>query len=258
MKRPDVSKWLLRTHNINTWTNAQTANAAIGQGYVLVTPLQLATFLCAVANGGTVYQPRLYTKVVDYQGNVIAEPPAGVVYNTLGVKPAQLKAVQEGMNKVVEEEGGTGYLYARIPGGPHLAGKTGTAQAYRRVDGVRKQDLKTWFYCYGPYEDPRYVTCVVVEGGQWGGTAAAPIAGNIMKQLFAMDAGTPVNVTALQPVVGNFKGVTDVETHDDTTPAAGATTGPAGASADTGDDNTPQPDAPPSLPMRATNTKGGH
>ncbi len=253
MKRPDVSKWLLRTHNINTWTNAQTANAAIGQGYVLVTPLQMATFLCSVANGGTVYQPRLYSRVFDYQGNVVAEPPAGVVYNTLGVKPGQLKAVQEGMYKVVEEQGGTGYLYARLPNGPHLAGKTGTAQAYRRVDGVRKQDLKTWFYCYGPYEDPRYVTCVVVEGGQWGGTAAAPIAGNIMKQLFAMDAGTPVNVAALPPVVGNFKGVTDVETHEETAPAASPT---AGAGADTGEENTPQPDAPPSLPMRS-NSKGG-
>ena len=249
MKQSEVSKRLLKLHEINTWTNAQTANAAIGQGYVLVTPLQMATFLCSVANGGTVYQPRLYSKVIDYQGNVIAEPPAGVVYNTLGVKPAQLKAVQEGMYKVVEEEGGTGYLYARIPNGPHLAGKTGTAQAYRRVDGVRKQDLKTWFYCYGPFEDPRYVVCVVVEGGKWGGTDAAPIASSIMKQLFAMDAGAPVNVAALAPVQGNFKGVVDPEMHDDSSsPAAAA----AGA-----DDSTPQPDAPPSLPMRNGSTKGG-
>jgi penicillin-binding protein 2 len=250
MKKPDVSKWLLRTHNINTWTNAQTANTAIGQGYVLVTPLQMATFLCAVANGGTVYQPRLYSKVVDYQNNVIAEPPAGVVYNTLDVKPAQLKAVQDGMYKVVEEEGGTGYATARLPNGPNMGGKTGTAQAYKRVDGERKQDLKTWFYCYGPFENPRYVTCVLVEGGTWGATAAAPIASNIMKQLFAMDSGTIVNASFLQPVQGNFKGVSDVETHDDSAPAAGA------AAADTGsDDNNPQPDAPPV--MTRPTTKGG-
>jgi penicillin-binding protein 2 len=254
MKKPDVSKWLLRTHNINTWTNAQTANTSIGQGYVLVTPLQMATFLCSVANGGTVYQPRLYSKVVDYQNNVLAEPPAGMIYNTLGVKPSQLKSVQEGMYKVIEEEGGTGYASVRLPNGPNMGGKTGTAQAYKRVDGVRKQDLKTWFYCYGPFEDPRYVTCVLVEGGTWGATAAGPIASSIMKQLFAMDAGNIVNVSFLQPVQGNFKGVTDVETHsDDSTPA---TTGAAAATG--GDDNTPQPDSPPSpSSSRASNTKGG-
>jgi penicillin-binding protein 2 len=250
MKQPDVAARLLHAHEINTWTNAQTANAAIGQGYVMVTPLQMATFLCAVANGGTVYQPRLYSKVVDYQGNVIAEPPAGVVYNTLGVKPAQLKAVQEGMREVVEEEGGTANLTAQIKGGPQLAGKTGTAQAYRRVDGVRKQDLKTWFYCYGPFESPRYVVCVLVEGGTWGGTAAAPIASTIMKRLFAMDAGNVENVAYLPPLVGNFKGVTDVETHtdDSTKPAT------PGTSADTGgdEDNNPQPDSPPAASGRSS------
>jgi len=252
MKEPDVSKWLLKTHNINTWTNAQTANTSIGQGYVLVTPLQLSTFLCAVANGGTVYQPRLYSQVVDYQGNVVAEPPAGVVYNTLGVTPAQLNAVRQGMYKVVEEDGGTANV-AKLPNGPHLAGKTGTAQAYRRVDGVRKQDLKTWFYCYGPFEDPRYVVTVLVEGGTWGGRDAAPIASNIMKQLFAMDGGSPVYVAALAPLEGNFKGVTDVEVHTDAATVPGAIPGPNGASADTGDANNPEPDAPPRLP----GTKGG-
>jgi penicillin-binding protein 2 len=243
MKQKDVSAWLLRTHNINQWTTAQTANASIGQGYVLVTPLQLATFLCAVANGGTVYQPRLYTKVVDYQGQVQAEPPPGVVYSTLDVKPSSMKAVQQGMYEVVESEGGTGYVAARLPNGPHLAGKTGTAQAYRKVDGVRKQDLKTWFYCYGPFEDPRYVVCVLVEGGTWGATAAAPIASNIMKRLFAMDAGNVENVAFLKPIEGNFKGVTDVETHTepDAKPAAAT---------DGNDDNStnPMPDAPPSAP----------
>jgi penicillin-binding protein 2 len=194
-----------------------------------------------VANGGTVYQPRLYSKVVDYQDQVQAEPPAGVVYNTLDVKPRDLKAVQEGMYEVVESEGGTANLTAKLPGGPHLAGKTGTAQAYRKVDGVRKQDLKTWFYCYGPFEAPRYAVCVLVEGGMWGGTAAAPIAANIMKRLFAMDAGNVENVAFLQPIEGNFKGVTDVETHSET-PAQPA-------AADSTDDNSnPMPDAPPSPP----------
>jgi penicillin-binding protein 2 len=259
-QRPEESResWLRRIHNVDRWSTAQTANVSIGQGFVLCTPLQMATFLCAVANGGTVYQPRLYSKVVDFHGNEQPAPPAGLVYNTLDVKPAQLKAVQEGMYKVVEEEGGTGYLYARLPNGPNLAGKTGTAQAYRRVNGAKMQDLKTWFYCYGPFEDPRYVVCVLVEGGQWGGTAAAPIASTIMKRLFAMDAGNVENVVPLQPIQGNFKGVTDVETHSDDSPAT-VTPGASGAGADTGgDDNNPQPDAPPSPSARSSgHSRGG-
>jgi penicillin-binding protein 2 len=118
---------------------------------------------------------------------------------------------------------------------------------------VKKQDLKTWFYCYGPFEDPRYVVCVLVEGGTWGGTAAAPIASTIMKRLFAMDAGNVENVAYLPPLVGNFKGVTDVEIHNDDDAGTGAKPAAAGASADTGgDDNTPQPDAPPASSARSS------
>jgi penicillin-binding protein 2 len=221
-------EWLDATHNVDHWSHAQTANTSIGQGFVAVTPLQMATFLCAVANGGTVFQPRLYSKVVDYTGEVQAEPLPGQVFNTLNVTPAQLQEVRRGMYGVVEEDGGTANLTAKIPG-YHLAGKTGTAQAYRKVDGVTKQDLKTWFYCYGPFEAPRYVTCVMVEGGTWGGTAAAPIAADIMKRLFAMDAGEQVNVAPLTPVVGNFNGVTDIDVHAaDATDTNGAPLAPDG------------------------------
>ena len=70
-------EWLKKTRNVDHWSNAQTANTSIGQGFVQVTPLQLATFLCSVANGGTVYQPRLYSHVVDYKGDTVAEIPEG-------------------------------------------------------------------------------------------------------------------------------------------------------------------------------------
>jgi penicillin-binding protein 2 len=230
MKDPKVAERLKKAQAPDHWSNAQTANVAIGQGFVLVTPLQLATFLCAVANGGTVYQPRLYSHVTDYKGDIRAEIPPGQVYSTLGVKPSDLKAVQEGMREVIEGDGGTGQL-AQVPGYT-LAGKTGTAQAYMRMDGRRKQDLKTWFYCYGPFEAPRYVCCVLVEGGSWGGTTSAPIAQEIMRRLFALDKGAVENVAYLQPAVGNFNGVTEVEVHP------GDLTSPA--------DN---PDAPSSTPM---------
>jgi len=233
--------WLRKTHNIDHWSKAQTANTSIGQGFVLVTPLQLATFLCAVANGGTVYQPRLYSHFVDYNGTTKYELPAAQVYSTLDVKPSDLKAVQEGMREVIQSDEGTG-TRAQVPGYT-MAGKTGTAQAYIRMDGSVKQDLKTWFYCYGPFEAPRYVCCVLVEGGSWGGTTSAPIAQEIMRRLFALDTGAVENVAYLQPAQGNFNGVTDVETH---LPAPGTPGAPA-----TADNGSPldNPDAPSSTPM---------
>jgi penicillin-binding protein 2 len=238
--------WLKKTHNVDHWSNAQTANTAIGQGFVLCTPLQMATFLCSVANGGTVYQPRLYSHVTNYKGDVIATIPEATPYNTLDMRPADLKTVQQGMYEVVESDGGTGNATAKIPG-VHMGGKTGTAQHYRVVDGERRQDLTTWFYCYGPFENPRYVTCVMVEGGTWGSTAAAPVASAIMKRLFAMDAGTVETVQKLAPLQGNFNGVTEIDAHleaSNTVKPVGAVpaTDPAATDAD---DTTPEPDAPP-------------
>jgi len=254
MKEND--KWLLKTHNIDHWSRAQTANTSIGQGFVLNTPLQMATFLCAVANGGTVYQPRLYSRVVDYKGETKAEIPAGQVYSTLDVKPSDLKAVQEGMRQVVAE--GTATL-AQVPG-YQLAGKTGTAQAWIKVNGETHRDLKCWFYCYGPFEAPRYVTCVVVEGGTWGGTTTAPIAQEIMSRLFAMDKGAVENVAFLQPAVGNFNGIGAVDTQTNTSTNKSTDTT---ASTDNPDNNdasvtAPAADAPPSSARSSNSRKHKH
>ncbi|MCE0483808.1 MAG: penicillin-binding protein 2 [Methylacidiphilales bacterium] len=250
MKENDA--WLKKTHNIDHWSRAQTANTSIGQGFVLVTPLQMATFLCAVANGGTVYKPRLYSHVVDYKGDVQATMPEGEVYSNLGMKPSDLKAVQEGMREVVEEGTGTA---AQVPG-VALAGKTGTAQAHIKVGGEVRRDLKCWFYCYGPFETPRYVVCVVVEGGQWGGTTTAPIVQKIMSRLFAMEKGAPENVAFLQPAEGNFNGSTTDETHPwDTT----AKTGDTDSTADSTDASatTPAADLPP-IPTSARSSGMKH
>jgi penicillin-binding protein 2 len=258
MKEND--KWLIKTHNIDHWSRAQTANTSIGQGFVLNTPLQMAAFLCAVANGGTVYQPRLYSRVVDYKGDTKAEIPEGQVYSTLGVKPSDMKAVQEGMREVVEK--GTATL-AQIPG-YQIAGKTGTAQAWIKVNGETRRDLKCWFYCYGPFEAPRYVTCVMVEGGVWGGTTTAPIAQEIMSRLFAMDKGAVENIAFLQPVQGNFNGIgaVDTQTNINSTKSADTTiAATAGTDTTVNNDasvNTPAADAPPPSARNSNSQKHGH
>jgi penicillin-binding protein 2 len=248
MKEND--KMLVKKHEIDHWSRAQTANTSIGQGFVLNTPLQMATFLCAVANGGTVYQPRLYSRVVDYKGDT-KELPAGQVYSTLDVKPADLKAVQEGMREVIQDDSGTG-THAQVPG-YQLAGKTGTAQAHVKVNGEVRRDLKCWFYCYGPFQTPRYVTCVVVEGGTWGGVTTAPIAQEIMSRLFAMDKGAVENVVFLPPALGNFNGIGAVDTQStansnkpaDATTAATATNTTDNIDNNDASANAPAADAPP-------------
>jgi len=244
----EKEKWLIKTHNIDHWSRAQTANTSIGQGFVLTTPLQMATFLCAVANGGTVYQPRLYSRVVNYKGETKAEIPEGQVFSTLDVKPSDMKVVQSGMRDVVDH--GTATL-AQVKG-YQVAGKTGTAQAWIKLNGETRRDLKCWFYCYGPFEAPRYVTCVVVEGGVWGGTTTAPIAQEIMTRLFAMDKGTTENIAFLQPALGNFNGIGAVDTS--TNPNSNRA-----ADADAPDNNDasaapPAADAPPSSARSSNST----
>lgn len=235
----EKEKWLIKTHNIDHWSRAQTANTSIGQGFVLCTPLQMATFLCSVANGGTVYQPRLYSRVVDYNGATKATIPEGQVFNTLDVKPSDMKVVQSGMRDVVDH--GTATL-AQVKG-YQIAGKTGTAQAWIKLNGETRRDLKCWFYCYGPFEAPRYVTCVVVEGGVWGGTTTAPIAQEIMSRLFAMDNGATENIAFLQPSQGNFNGIGAVDTS--TNPNSHRTADPDNPDNNDASATPPAADAPP-------------
>jgi cell division protein FtsI/penicillin-binding protein 2/beta-lactamase regulating signal transducer with metallopeptidase domain len=205
-------EWLSKTHNSIQWSNAQTANTSIGQGFVLVTPLQLATFYSAVANGGTVYRPRLYDRIVAKGGQI--DPADWIkkmtspaqVFSTLDVKQSDLQAVQKGMLEAVQN--GTGTL-AQIPG-IDIAGKTGTALSPIEAGAAYKRDLKTWFCCYAPYHSPRYTVTVMVEGGTWGGTTAAPIVQEILTRLFALEKGQKEEIKSLPPVKGVYDHLEDI------------------------------------------------
>jgi membrane peptidoglycan carboxypeptidase len=179
----------LRLHSpTERWSTAQTANVSIGQGYDLVSPLQLVMAYSAIANGGTAYEPRLVEKITDCDGSAppdfAAEPHVRARLAEVGVTPADLELVRTGFWKVVNEEGGTAGR-ARLPGGV-VAGKTGTAQA--QLHG--KQDTIAWFVGFAPYENPRYAVCVMVQGGAHGGSVAAPIAAGILQETLAMESGT--------------------------------------------------------------------
>lgn len=184
--------WMRITYPNERWSSAYTANVSIGQGYDLVSPLQLAMVYAAVANGGVAYQPRLVKDVVDAAGRSVlndkgqpAIPQQPKVRGDLrrDFRPEQIELARKGLWNVVNEAGGTGSK-ARLPN-IEVAGKTGSAQAM--TNG--KSDTIAWFASFAPYDNPRYTVAVMVQGGKGGGAVAAPIAHRILERTFAMEKG---------------------------------------------------------------------
>lgn len=202
-------EWLASNNPQARWTSGLTANTAIGQGDVLASPLQMAMIASAVANGGTVYYPRLIDKIVAQDGTVVAQDPARVRTNLLadaGLTLEQLDKVRRGMWKVVNEEGGTAGR-ARIKG-VEVAGKTGTAQFWR--SGVK--DNHTWFVSFAPFDAPRYAVVTFVQGAKSGGGVSAPIAAKILEDIFKMEKGEDVpQLAALEPAQGNFRFIESID-----------------------------------------------
>ncbi len=175
--------WKQRTRN-EPWQVGDSVNSGIGQGFILATPLQLALMVARLASGKAVI-PKLIRAI-----DGIAEPETEAA--SLGISDWALNLVRKGMFNVSNSQRGTAYRSRIAHDTVKMAGKTGTSQvriitADERARGVtRNQDLP-WnrrdhalFVCFAPYDDPHYATCVVVEHGGGGSTAAAPIARDIM------------------------------------------------------------------------------
>jgi penicillin-binding protein 2 len=179
-------------HPQERWSQAQTANVTIGQGYTLVSPLQLAMAYVAAANGGTCYYPRLIDKVLNQDGTPVADEQGKLVNFSPRVRsdlrrevsPQDIDLVRKGLWKVVNEDGGTGGR-ARLKD-VVVAGKTGTAQA---TDRGHEENV-AWFTCFAPYDNPKYVVAVMVQGASGhGGEVAGPIATRILERTLAQDEG---------------------------------------------------------------------
>jgi penicillin-binding protein 2 len=185
-------EWMQVHYPQERWSQAYTANVSIGQGYDLVTPLQLAMAYTAAANGGVCYYPRLVDKVLNQDGSPVLDEHGKIaVPKTPRVRtdlrneftPDQIELVRKGLWKVVNEDGGTGGA-ARLKAW-QVAGKTGTAQA---TDHGHK-DTIAWFACFAPFDHPKYVVAVMVQGGEHGGGVAGPVATRIMERTLALDEG---------------------------------------------------------------------
>ena len=167
--------------NRGAWKDGDTANLSIGQGDILVTPLQMAVMVAAVANGGTILRPRLVDHVEPQES--FEHKPSKVFTNgqarsQIGVSARSLEIVREAMLADVEDSDGTGRS-AAIPGF-RVCGKTGTAQVMK---GRAVVDKITWFVSFAPYESPRYAVVVMVESGVSGGGTCGPVARKIYQAL---------------------------------------------------------------------------
>src|SRR5213082_820934 len=185
-------EWMQIHHPQERWSQAQTANVSIWQGYTLVSPLQLAMAYAAIANGGVCYYPRLVDRVLkqdgspmlDQQGNPAAPPPRVRSDLRQEISPDKIEMVRKGLWKVVNEDGGTGGR-ARLKDWV-VAGKTGTAQA----SDLGHEENVAWFACFAPYDHPKYVVAVMVQGASGhGGEVAGPIATRILERALAEDEG---------------------------------------------------------------------
>jgi penicillin-binding protein 2 len=185
----------------SSWYKGETLNAAIGQGYILTTPLQLAAMTAAVANGGQVLRPRIIQRIETCQGQVRQQSRPEVLRRA-ELSPAHLATVRSALEAVVNERGGTAWG-SRLEQLPY-AGKTGTAQVVKLREKIRNdRDIPyrfrdhALFAAYAPAQKPQIAVAVVVEHGLHGSSAAAPIAQAMIASYF----GLPAEENAGRPVV---------------------------------------------------------
>jgi len=200
-----TSEWKKRAYG-ERWYEGETISVAVGQGFMLITPLQLAAAYAAIANGGTLYRPTIVEEIRTPMGGVVKKFVPEKT-STLDVSPETIDRVQKALRGVVMDNGGTAHFLERS--GLRIAGKTGTAQVAKLTKRVK--DVRTvaymrrdhaWFVGYAPFEDPRIAVAVLVEHGGFGSSAAAPVALEVFKAYLAEDESGkgPVELERTAPV----------------------------------------------------------
>jgi penicillin-binding protein 2 len=179
-------KWKRITHG-ERWTTGDTYNMAIGQGSVLATPLQVVQATAAVANGGTIYRPRLVYEFLDPDGNVVQGFQPEIAAQ-LPVSQENLNLVRQGMRRAVIE--GTA-RWMRIGAGLEVAAKTGTAEFCEIYPDCLDEDgaiatTHAWFTAFAPYQDPEIAVVVFIYGGGEGSITAMPITAQILNYYFQL------------------------------------------------------------------------
>lgn len=172
-----------RVRSTGPWVGGDLMNAVVGQGTVLVTPLQLANGFSAMLNGGTLWEPRVVAEMVNQDGEVVDENEKATI-GAVDLDPGTVEALRLDMQQVVN--GPIGTARSAFAGfGPNVSsvgGKTGTAEIIKSTEDVQEVDT-AWFVGVAPVESPEYVVTVVVERGGSGGRVAAPVARQVLQYL---------------------------------------------------------------------------
>ncbi|WP_371374948.1 penicillin-binding protein 2 [Sporomusa aerivorans] len=158
------------------WYLSETFDAAIGQGFQLATPLQMATLISQVANGGHRYRPHLVNKIISPEGETL-KTFSPEELDTVPIADKNLQAIRKALREVTMPGGTAGYIFDGFTA--QIAGKTSTVENSHGDD-------HGWFVAYGPYDNPTIAIAVVVEQGGYGSDSAAPIARKIMEAAFGL------------------------------------------------------------------------
>ncbi len=201
--------WKLRRYQ-EPWQKGETLITAIGQGFTLVTPLQMACLTAAVANGGTLYSPVYLEKMTGPDDHIVASFESDLK-DKLPISESNLRIIKRALVGAVNDEKGTGNK-CKLPD-VLVAGKTGTAQVIGQDRRQQDENLDwehrdhAWFVAYAPAERPELAVAVLCEHAGHGGSVAAPIAREVFKTWFQIQSPLPVLIppkTAL-----NVNGVND-------------------------------------------------
>ena len=203
------------------WYHGETLPVAIGQGYVLMTPIQMASMIATVANDGTIYRPLLVKRIVNTDGKMLKEFKPEKIGST-GISADKFRLIKQGLFAVVNDAGGTGSA-ARL-GDIKVAGKTGTSQVVKLRSSKQSTPYQyrdhALFVAFAPYDKPEIAVAVVVEHGEHGGSAAAPIAGRILRAWFDTKKPPPKAVIRKSADEGEDSDADEDEGGQDTPPSS--------------------------------------
>lgn len=179
--------WKEATFPGSVWSIGDTIITSIGQGYLLLTPLQLANVAAAVANGGTLFKPHLLKEALSADGHIVRKVEPSVI-GRVPVSAENLAVVRRGMLEAVSPKG-TAYRL-KLPQ-VKVAGKTGTAEFGEPIDAAGTRRSHAWFLAFAPYDEPSIVVVALIEGGTEqleGSTYAVPAVERVLREYFGISS----------------------------------------------------------------------
>jgi penicillin-binding protein 2 len=190
---PNWRRRTFKTEIDKIWTSGDSVQLAIGQGDLLVSPLQMTRAYAMIANGGKLVEPHLVKSVEEPRNEgeppVVLRPYTPKPPRDIGLDPNAVNIVQGALYDATHASHGTSqHVFGSFP--VAIAGKTGTAEKFVTLPGYKGLRDQSWWCGYGPHEAPELAVCALIENGGHGGTAAAPVALKVFEKYFNVKPGT--------------------------------------------------------------------